>query len=131
WCLAPARSFGERRVEMRLNHPYDWRDMLDAAGAAISGSGGSGRTELVGQFASLKARLPRFAQRRLPSDVPSTLLLVAYAWTVVFAVSSIVHAIGGPDQVPLIFLAAFYLVAGLAGLWYGTSLVVLIQSAVL
>jgi len=25
---------------MRLNHPYDLRDMLDAAGAARSGSGG-------------------------------------------------------------------------------------------
>src|SRR5439155_12471746 len=129
--LPTARIVGQGGVEMRLNHPYDLRDMLDAAGAARSGSGGSGRTELVGQFASLKARLPRFVQRRLPSDVPSTLLFVAYAWTAVFALSSIVHAIGDPDQVPLIFLAAFYLVAGLAGLWYGTNLVVLIPSAVL
>src|SRR5712691_37876 len=116
---------------MRLNHPYDLRDMLGSAGRRESVSGGSGRSELVGRVTSLKARMPRFVQRRVPSEVSSALLFVAYAWTAAFALVSIVQATGDPDQLPLTLLAALYLVAGLAGLWFGANLIVLIPSTVL
>jgi DNA-binding SARP family transcriptional activator len=86
---------------------------------------------LVARVASLKARLPRFMQRRLPADVPSALLFLAYAGTVVFALISIVQASGDPNRGAITFLAAFYLAAGCAGLWFGTNLIVLIPSVVL
>ena len=116
---------------MRLNHSQDLGDMLGSAGFAGSASGGSGRSELVARVASLKARLPRFMQRRLPADGPSGLLSLAYAGTVIFALISIVQASSDPNRGALTFLAAFYLVAGCAGLWFGTNLIVLIPSVVL
>src|SRR2546430_6002394 len=116
---------------MRLNHPFDLRDMLGAAGAATSDSGGSGRSELHGRIASQWARLPQSVQRRLPSDVPSTLLVLAYAGTALAALGGIVQAVGDPDAVPLTVLAALYLVAGLAGLWFGRNLIVLVPAVVL
>jgi hypothetical protein len=70
-------------------------------------------------------------QRRLPSDLPSTLLFLAYAGTAVAALGAIAQAVGQPDAVPLSVLGAFYLVAGLAGLWFGRNLIVLIPAVLL
>ena len=115
---------------MRSVHPNGLRDMLASAGGAFA-SGGSGRSELFGRFASLKAALPPSLARRLPSDVPSLMLLVAYAGTVVFAIGWIVSANGDRDQLPLTFLAAVYLAAGLAGLWFQSNLAVVVPATVL
>src|SRR5437867_1459716 len=116
---------------MRLNHPFDLRDMLGAAGAATSDSGGSGRSELLGRIAGQKARLPHSVQSRLPSDLASTLLFLAYAGTALAGLGGIVQAVGDPDAVPLTVLAALYLLAGLAGLLLGRNLFVLIPAVVL
>jgi hypothetical protein len=116
---------------MRLNHRYDLRDMLGAAGATVSGSGGSGRSELFGRLGSIKTRLPGSVQRRLPSDVPSGLLFVAYAATAFVALGGIVQAVGKADAVPVIFIGAFYVAAGLAGLWFGSNLFVVVPATLL
>src|SRR5437879_6586589 len=111
---------------MSSNHRDELRDMLGAAGAAKSDSGGSGRSELLGRIAAQKARLPQPVQGWLPSDLASTLLFLAYAVTAIAGLGGIVQAVGDPDAVPLTVLAALYLVAGLVGLWLGRKLFILI-----
>jgi DNA-binding SARP family transcriptional activator len=112
-------------------HDPDMRDMLGAAGRTGWAFGGSGRSGLIGRLASTKARLPRFVQRRLPSDGASALLFLAYAWTSVFALISIVVAISQPAGPLQVFLGALYLAAGIAGLWFGRKLIVVIPSTLL
>src|SRR5256885_560547 len=116
---------------MSADHDRNLRDMLGAAGPARSDSRGSGRSELFGRIVSQKARLPLSVQRRLPSDVPSTLLLLAYAGTGLSALGGMVQAVGEPNGVALIVIGAFYLVVGVAGVWFGSRLIVVIPAVVL
>ena len=115
---------------MSADHDRNLRDMLGAAGAARSDSGESGRSELLGRIVSQKSRLPQSVQRRLPSDVPSTLLVLAYAGTALSALGGMVQALGEPNGVGLIVIGAFYLVVGSAGLWLGSRLIVVIPAVV-
>ncbi|TMC54247.1 MAG: hypothetical protein E6J20_04020 [Chloroflexi bacterium] len=75
--------------------------------------------------------MPGSVQRRLPSDVPSGLLFVAYVATAFVALGGIVQAVGEPDAVPVILIGVFYVAAGLAGLWFGSNLFVVVPATLL
>ena len=116
---------------MNFVHGQDMPDMLGAAGRAASAPVGSGRSELIDRLASFRAQLPVPLRRRVPADLPSSLLLVAYSLTVIAAVGGIAQAIGQPDSIALIALASVYLAVGLAGLWFTRNLYVVVPATLL
>jgi hypothetical protein len=115
---------------MRFGHIRSLEDMLGATDAAGEAAGGGGRIELIGSVKALWGRLPGPIQRRLPSDLPSLLLLLAYAWTTLVAVGLVYVAVtewqtyGGGALVLVIPIMA----VGLAGLWRPRSLWTLITA---
>lgn len=114
---------------MRSGHIRSLGDMLGAADAAGEAAGGGGRIELIGSVKALWGRLPGPIQRRLPHDLPSLLLLLAYAWSTFVAVGLVYVAVtewqtnGGA-----VVLVIPIIVVGLAGLWRPRSLWTLIPA---
>jgi len=115
---------------MRLTQQRDIRNMLGAAWEAAAVDG-SGRSDLAAWLSSLKRGLPTTVQRRLPSDGPSALVYLAYAWTALYTAITAIDPIINPADRRYLPLALVYIALGLAGLWFGTRLAVLLPALLL
>lgn len=91
-----------------------------------------GRSQLIGTLSTFVARLPQPLQRWLPPDLPSALLLLAYSWTALVGVLLVYSAIvGWQEYLGELVVYVPIAVVGLAGLWRGRSLFVLVPAAVI
>jgi DNA-binding SARP family transcriptional activator len=114
---------------MTTNHVRKVVDMLGGADAAGEAAGGGGRIELIDTVKALRGRLPGPIQRWLPDDLPSVLLLLAYAWTTFIGVGLVYVGVTGWQTYPgAVVLVIPILVVGLAGLWRPRTLWTLIPA---
>lgn len=114
---------------MSVIHGHNLGDMLGATGGAEGAPDGSEEIELIDAAKAFKARLPYPIQRRLPSDLPSLLLLAAYAWTTFVAVGLICLAIIQPQPYgATLIVVGPMLVVGLGGFWFGRNLWILVPA---
>ena len=93
---------------MRLTQQRDIRNMLGAAWEAAAVDG-SGRSDLAAWLSSLKRGLPTTVQRRLPSDGPSALVYLAYAWTALYTAITAIDPIINPADRRYLPLALVYI----------------------